>query len=218
MLDSKISLGGKVSTKVTRNPLNQTGNAWELFKATLPTNSYKLKNYSNIVKPLAKIGIANLLNIPTFYGVLTAKKVAADGVVTDYGIISLKSVTSAGVMEVTDEMAASVAGSSDLSDFAHHGIGTGTDAEAVGDTTLGTEVETRVQDTADRASSASGNNAQYETIATHSATAARAVTEHGLFTASTGGVLFDRSVFSVINLASGDSLTTTYQATFNSGG
>lgn len=47
-----------------------------------------------------------------------------------------------------------------------------------------------------------------------------AITEHGIFSqaATGGGVLLDRSVFSVVNLASGDSLQATYDLTFAAGG
>ena len=213
MLSRNITSGGKVSTNVIRSPLNKTGSAWELFKATFPTNSYQLKNYKNIVAPLVKIAIANTLHIPTFYGVLFAKKTASDGIVTDYGIVSLKSVTTAGVKEVTDEMADGI---SELSSFVWHGIGTGAGAEAVSDSTL-TGSPTRVEST-DGASITVIPNATYTTSATHVAAAAIAVTEHGLFAGETTGPLFDRSLFSIINLSANDSLSTTYSAQFSSGG
>jgi hypothetical protein len=55
---------------------------------------------------------------------------------------------------------------------------------------------------------------------TLTADAPLAAVEHGLFTTSgTGsGTLLDRSVFTVINLAAGDSLQATYAITFTAGG
>jgi hypothetical protein len=49
---------------------------------------------------------------------------------------------------------------------------------------------------------------------------AAAVTEHGVFdqASNAGGVMLDRSVFSAVNLASGDSLQSTYELTCTSGG
>jgi hypothetical protein len=45
-----------------------------------------------------------------------------------------------------------------------------------------------------------------------------AITEHGIFSASSAGVMLDRSVFSAINLTRGsDSLQTTYDLTVPSG-
>jgi hypothetical protein len=46
------------------------------------------------------------------------------------------------------------------------------------------------------------------------------VTEHGLFSASSAGTLWDRSKFSAINLvgANGDGLQTTYDMTASAGG
>ena len=54
-------------------------------------------------------------------------------------------------------------------------------------------------------------------MATNTVDGAAAVTEHGIFSAASGGILLDRSVFSVINLASGDSIQSTYQLTFTAG-
>jgi hypothetical protein len=46
------------------------------------------------------------------------------------------------------------------------------------------------------------------------------VTEHGILSDATvaSGVLWDRSTFSVINLANGDSLESTYDMTATAGG
>jgi hypothetical protein len=70
-------------------------------------------------------------------------------------------------------------------------MGTGAVAENVTDTALGTQVETRATGT--QVEGASANI--YRTVATITATASRAITEHGVFSASTGGTLLDRSVF-----------------------
>ena len=58
----------------------------------------------------------------------------------------------------------------------------------------------------------------YVSVGTISYTSTKAITEHGLFNASTGPTLLDRSVFSAVNVVSGDSVQYTYSLTVNSGG
>ena len=55
----------------------------------------------------------------------------------------------------------------------------------------------------------------FRTVGTNTVDSAAAVTEWGLLSqaATGGGSLFDRQVFSALNLASGDSLQTTYDLT-----
>ena len=60
----------------------------------------------------------------------------------------------------------------------------------------------------------------FSTVGTLTFDNTAAVIEHGLLSqaATGGGTLWDRSLFSAINVVSGDSIQFTYQATFNSGG
>ena len=111
---------------------------------------------------------------------------------------------------LTDELQASVAAHSTMK---YHAVGTGNTAEAIGDTALVTEVETRATGT--QAENAANI---YETVGTITATGARAIVEHGVFSASSVGTLLDRTVFSVVNLATNDSIQTTYRLTLTSGG
>jgi hypothetical protein len=133
----------------------------------------------------------------------------ANGEVEDLGVLSRRVITTAGVNFIVDAHQNLV----ELELMNFHAMGTGSVAEAVGDTALGTEVETRTTGTQ---SEPAAN--QYRTVGTITATATRAITEHGIFSASTVGVLFDRSVFTVINLANGDSIQFTYTCTYTSGG
>jgi hypothetical protein len=105
----------------------------------------------------------------------------------------------------------------------YHGIGTGTTAEAAADTTLVTETTTGLNPDSTRATGTTAEGASsniFSTVGTNTVDASLAITEHGLFSqASTaGGTLFDRSVFSAINMVSADQLETTYQWTLNTGG
>ena len=126
-------------------------------------------------------------------------------------IVKNKVVTSAFVNDIVDNLIAEVAA---FGDYKFHGSGTGTGAEAAGNTALGTEVETR--DTGTQIEGASANI--YKSVATHTYAATFAITEHGLFNIATVGILMDRTVFTAINVVSGDKIEFTFTITFSSGG
>jgi len=142
---------------------------------------------------------------------LSAKIIRANGDEEDLGIICTKLVTNAFVNDIVDNLITETAA---FGDYKFHGMGTGTVAENVTDTALGTPVETRA--TGSQVEGASTNI--YRSIGTVTATASRAITEHGLFNVVTVGTLMDRSVFTVINLATNDAIQFTYEITFPSGG
>lgn len=125
------------------------------------------------------------------------------------GLVSTKVVTTAGVGYIVDAFQNSV----ELENMKFHASGTGGTAEAVGDTALVTEVETRATGTT--AEGASANI--YQTVGTVAYTATRAIVEHGVLSASSGGVLLDRSVFTAINVVNGDSIEFTYELTLPAG-
>jgi hypothetical protein len=145
-------------------------------------------------------------------GRLDGKIIKADGRVIDLGCLCRRVVTTAGVNYMRDDFAAA-AGSADISNFKYHAIGTGSTAEAVSDTAMVTEVESRVAGT-----QVAFASKQYQSVATIPITGTRAIVEHGLFSASSVGTLWDRSVFAVINLVNGDSFQATYTLTINDGG
>ena len=94
--------------------------------------------------------------------------------------------------------------------MSHMAIGSGTTAAAAGDTTLGTELG-RVALTS---TTVTTNNVAY--VATFPAgTGTGAVTEAGLFNASSGGTMLCRTVFSVINKGAADTLGITWTVTVN---
>jgi hypothetical protein len=97
----------------------------------------------------------------------------------------------------------------------YHDSGTGTTAAATSDTALQTATgNSRVAGT----QSGGTSNNIYQTVATLAYTATAAITEWGLFTASTSGTLWDRKVFTAINVVNGDSIQFTYQLTCVAGG
>jgi hypothetical protein len=94
--------------------------------------------------------------------------------------------------------------------MSHMAIGSGTTAAAAGDTTLGTELG-RVALTS---TTVTANAVAY--VATFPAgTGTGAITEAGLFNASSAGTLLCRTVFSVINKGAADTLGITWTVTVN---
>jgi hypothetical protein len=85
-------------------------------------------------------------------------------------------------------------------------------------TELTTEYTGNVRATGTTAEGASANI--FSSVATNTLDSGSgiALREHGLFSASSAGVMFDRSLFSEINLSASDGLQTTYQWTLSSGG
>lgn len=144
------------------------------------------------------------------------------GDVLDYGLISTRVVTTAGVNFIVDAFQ----NTTELENLKYHAYGTGTNAEAAGDTALQTEETTQYNpdNTRPTGTTTEGASANiYRTVATYSPDSGgtRAITEHGVLSqaATGGGTLLDRSVFSAINLVAGsDSLQTTYELTVSSGG
>jgi len=111
-------------------------------------------------------------------------------------------VVTAGKGYVADRM------KNNSSTMSHMAIGSGTTAAAAGNTELGTELG-RVSLTSTTVSS---NVVTY--VATFAAgTGTGAVTEAGILTASSGGTMLCRTVFSVVNKGSADSMTITWTVT-----
>lgn len=93
--------------------------------------------------------------------------------------------------------------------------GTGAGTAAASDTTLFTESsEARVAGTSSQATT-SVTNDTYQVVGTMTASASRAITNAGLFDASTSGNLFVKGDFATVNLNSGESIqfTIKYQTT-----
>jgi hypothetical protein len=162
--------------------------------------------------------VARAMGVPVMRSVLKAKVRQADGAWIDYGILSTRVVTDAGVAFLVDAWQNSV----ELEIMKYHGVGTGTTAEAAGDTALVTESTTALDPDSTRAtgSLAEGATANiFRSIGTVTFDNTAAITEHGLFSqaATGGGTLWDRSVFSAINVVSGDSIQFTYEVTFSAG-
>lgn len=200
-MNATVAPSGTLSLKVIRPK-----KAW----------AYRVRNFPNFWRGFWRVFIARLLTIPTVYGSLYAKVIHADGSVTNYGCISHRVVTDVGVGYIVDAFQNSV----ELENQKYHGFGTGTTNEAAGDTALVTELTTQyavdsTRPTGTTTEGATGNI--YRTVATLSPDIAAAITEHGIFSAASAGVLLDRSKFAAINLGTTDSLQATYEFTITSG-
>jgi hypothetical protein len=150
---------------------------------------------------------------------LSLRKLCGDGTVIDYGVVGRRVVTTAGVNFLVDAFQ----NTTELENFKYHGFGTGNTAEAVGDTALVTELTTQyaVDNTRPTGSQTEGASANvYRTVGTLSPDSGGtiAIVEHGVFSATSAGTLWDRTVFSAVNLVAGsDSLQATYDCTFAAG-
>jgi len=176
------------------------------------------------VKAAHKVARRHGLMAP--YGLLWLNKITAQGEQTDYGLVSCKIITTDGVDYIANAFAATA--SYTISNFNFHGLGTGATAAVVGDRALGTELTTQYQTDNTRPASGSrtkGGTGIYTSVGTVTVDASVSATEWGLFTQAATGAqsqpansMLDRVVYSVVNLASGDSLQATFTLTFPNGG
>lgn len=204
-------------------------------RAWLPASlEYKLKTWKPashlgaIIKECLKIlpdpdMAAELLEAITSCVVLESRLavvvIRADGRREDHGIVSRKVITTAGVNFLVDAWE----NTAELENMKYHGLGTGTTAEAVGDTALVTELTTQYNPDNTRATGTLVDGAGaniLQTVATNTLDGAATIQEHGLFSqaATGGGTLWDRSLTGAQTLSSGDGLQTTYNMTASAGG
>lgn len=137
----------------------------------------------------------------------------------DYGIVGRRVVTTAGVGFIVDAFQNIV----ELEIMKYHALGTGSTAEAVGDTALVTELTTEYTGNVRATGTTTEASATvYQTVATNTLDSGTpAVIEHGIFSASSAGVLLDRTKFGgsiTLDGTVGDGLTTTYSLTCSAGG
>jgi len=153
---------------------------------------------------------ARLFGVVTAIADLRAVLIRADGTRVDYGVVGYRVVTTAWVTFVVDQLQTE---SSIFGDFKYHDSGVGVTAENAADTDMETtDGESRVTGT----QTESAANA-YRSVGTITYTTTKAITEHGLFNASTGVTLMDRTVFTAINVVNTDSIQFTYTLTLTAG-
>lgn len=181
-------------------------------------NAWRTANFRHLLRGARRVLTARAMRTSNMYGSLYLTHITNNGDVIELGLASMRVVTTAGVNFIVDAFQNSV----ELEILKYHGIGTGTNAEASGDTALQTESTTALNPDSTRATGSLTEGASaniYRTVGTNTVDASVACTEHGIFSqaATGGGTLLDRSVFSVVNLANGDSLQSTYDLTLTAG-
>lgn len=161
---------------------------------------------------------ANLWGVMTAVGSLDVVLIKATGERIYYGTVGYRVITSAGVAFLVDAWQ----NTTEVENLKYHGCGTGTTAEASGDTALVTESTTALNPDSTRATGTQTETSAnvLKSAGTVTFDASAAITEHGLFSqaATGGGTLWDRTVFSAINVVSGDSIAFEYSVTLSAGG
>src|SRR5512139_177441 len=212
MMEGTMRARGNVTMKVKR--------------AAGPGLAWKLRNNLRWSFIKAWLGVfvfgplANRFGMLTGWGELSIVHIRANGQRVNYGVVCRRVITDAAVAYIVDDWDG---GANVIDNFNYHGAGTDdTPGEAAGDTGLQAECTTALNPDSTRATGTKSQPTapQLRSVGTLTFDAITAVVEHGLFTqaATGGGTLFDRSTFTVINVASGDSIQFTYTATLSSGG
>jgi len=209
-MQSDIGLSGNLQVRKISAP--GPGLRWKL------RNSLRWSFFWGWLVNMLAILFSKVTGVPTITSQLEGRLIRVDGTVVNYGVLSRRVVTDAGVAYLVDDWDG---GGSDINLLDFHGCGTGTTAEAAGDTALVTESTTALNPDSTRATGTNSQPAAYQfrTIGTLTFDASAAITEHGIFSqaATGGGTLWDRSVFSAINVVSGDSIQFTYTCTLTAG-
>jgi hypothetical protein len=138
-----------------------------------------------------------------------------------FGLSGLDVVTTAFVEHIVDDMVSSTAG---MSGFKWHNSGLSSSAATAAQTALGDELTSTEISGGGRASGTQVQGASsniYESVGTITIVKSTvALRESSIFNTSAiaSGIMVDRDVYAVINLTSGESLQTTYDLTYPSGG
>lgn len=184
---------------------------------------YGMQNWRSrgqALKVDAGVGIAHMLGLCSIHGNLSAilcRRVGDSalngGILIDLGLLGKRQVTDAGVAHLVDDWDD---GSGNIENYNFHDSGTSATAEDQTDTNLIGEAGPTTRATGSKSQPSANIIRSVGTIAY---TGTLAIVEHGLFTtaARTTDEMWDRTVFSVINVANGDSIQFTYDATFTAG-
>jgi len=143
---------------------------------------------------------------------LYGKLITPGGKILDLGLLSSRYITDAYAEYYINCLLGTETG---IADFKYHDSGTGTTAEAVGNTTLETPTGiARVTGTQVQGATVK----TFQSIATITYDGNYEITEWGIFNALTGNTLMDRAVFTARSVANGYQFQFTYNHTALSGG
>lgn len=210
-------------------------------------DAWRRRNFAKFSQDLEKIRLAEKHEIPTMFGTLRLRRINSTldqqnwmleqglfnpdnhgdmlqycheaGIEIDnFGLASCRVVTTAGCNFIVDAFQGTV----EPEILKYHGTGDGSTAESSADTALVSEFTTELTTDNTRATGSLGEGASaniFSTVGTNPYDATVGVEEHGIFSvaAVASGVLLDRTVFTVVNITSGNSLESTYQLTMVAG-
>ena len=202
-MNGNMSIQGRLATRVIRAP--GPGLVWK------QANWLRWQQMKSLFGVFVINPIARFFGLMTAYGKLEVTLIKATGERIRYGVVSYRVVTTAFVNFVVDQLQTET---SVFGDFKYHDSGVGTTDPAITDT----DIETTDGEARATGTQTEGAANVYVSVGTISYTTTKAITEHGLFNASTGVTLMDRSEFAAINVVSGDSIQFTYSLTISAGG
>jgi len=196
----KLEVKGLLQHTVIHPPVDQ---------AYVLRNKLRPGFWSGWLKVWLSRTVARITKLPVCWGQLQAR-VLRDGQWIELGVLSYRVITDAGLEFLTDALQS---GAEDFTTFNWHACGTDNTAEAAGDTALGSETVTPVRREGTKSQPTSTS---IDFTATQTFVGPVAVVEHGLFSASTSGTLWDRSVFATINVDNPDAIQWVYTLTLSS--
>ena len=170
MVNGKVQMSGRVGVLVMRAP--GPGLAWRL------RNTLRWSFLFGWLANGAAKALSALTGVPTLTAELRAVLIRGDGSRVNYGVLSRRVVTTAFVTFMVDQMQTDTTAWGDMK---WHDSGVGSTAENVANTDMETtDGESRVA-----GSQTEGAANVYVSVGTISYTSTKAITEHGLFNAST---------------------------------
>ena len=132
-----------------------------------------------------------------------------NGIILDERVIN-NLVVSAGLAQVAGLILTDVGGTA----FDYIALGTGTTAAVAGDTALETEITSgggsRISGTGTRTTTSVTNDTA-QLVVNYTFTSTFALTESGIFNASSAGTMLSRQVFAAVNVKLGDVLQITWK-------
>jgi hypothetical protein len=235
-VDETVRPGGELTLEHLRHPTNTQLTIAEMLAEGLPNRhqptpvrQWKRRQAREFLSGLRGVKAAHRAyarhGISAPYGLLRLAVIPAGEPAVDLGLVSTKIITTDGVDYIANAFAATASYTPGNHKF--HGIGTSTTAAVVGDRALVTEITTQYQTDNVRptGTQVKGGTGIYTTVGTITVDAAVAATEWGLFTQAAvaaqsqpANSMLDRVVYTVVNLANGDSLQATFTLTFPNGG
>lgn len=146
---------------------------------------------------------------------LVARHLDNDGNEITRRVVKDRVVTNAFVLDIVDILTGTTGDIDTFDNYKFHDSGTGATTELATNTAM----QTACGDSRDAGTQVDTTHT-YTSVATHTYTtgSSGAITEHGIFNASSGGTLMDRTVFAAINVASGNQIQFTFTISFSSGG